>query len=275
MRRCALIVLVLFGCLPRGPQSNTGPLDSVDGDADIDTDVDSDTDADVDLDDCTGAIDDTGPWPDHPIAAAGTTATATAYTTDAGLAAVVAAAEAATERTAANLPVTEAVVLARGFASADATQVGLWLGDRSGALYAYDLELGMPASAIRPGDVVSFTATEVNNFFGTAELTGQTGLSVVRSGDPVWVVDGMTGTPVTYEAHAEQVVEVYGELISGPDTSCGANCFDLQYAGGLLTLRTFSTFDQVGDCVHWIGPVSQFSSTPQLFADDFDWYRSY
>ena len=86
------------------------------------------------------------------------------------------------------------------------------------------------------------------------------------------MVDGTTGAEVTFDTLGGHVVELWGELIAGPDAN---NNFELEYAGGVITFRTFSAYDQVGDCIHWIGPVTEYFDVTQLNADDYDWYRSY
>jgi hypothetical protein len=269
--RVISLAFAIAACQPIGPQSNVGPLDSADADTDADTDTDIDTDTDTDLVGCA-AIDETGPWEGHPIDAAGASMTHDRYTFDAGLGQVIAAAEAATSgNVTVDFPVSGAIVLARGYVPGGATSADLWLADTNGALYAYNVELGFDAATIEPGDAVSMQVTRVQNFFGTPEITGATGVTVDGKGNDVWVVNGMSGAQVSYEVLGDHVVEIYGELVSGPENSN----FELEYPGGIITFRTFSAYDQVGDCIHWIGPVTQFSGVTQLNADDYDWYRSY
>jgi hypothetical protein len=167
-----------------------------------------------------------------------------------------------------------AIVTARGYLPAYATTASMWIEDASGPIFLYNVDLGMDPTQIQPGDEVQFQAVTGTEYFGTPEITAIGNFSVVSTGNPVHVVDGMTGAPVTVADHLLYNVEIYGELTAGPE-DCGANCFDLTYGSNTVTLRTQSDFLVLGDCIHWIGPVGTFDSEVQLDADDFDWYRYY
>ena len=270
-------------CGPRGVQT-TDPT-GTEGDADTDTDSDSDTDADADTDTDTdtdtiagcGSTGPTpGPWADHPITLAGATVTRSPYTHDAGVGALIAATQGAMDPTPVDIEITGAIVTARGYLPATATTANFWFEDASGPMYAFDVDLGgaVAPADLMPGDEISFRATEVQQYFDTLEVTAIADFEVTSRGNPVHVVDAMTGAPITVAEHMMEVVEVWGELVSGP-TDCGASCFDLQYGSNTVTFRTGSSYTVQGDCVHWMGPVSSFSGAVQLDADDFDWYTYY
>ena len=94
---------------------------------------------------------------------------------------------------------------------------------------------------------------------------------LVSSGNEVYVTDGMDSDGLNFADDGLHVTNVWGALVSGP-TDCGASCFDFEYGGNTITFRTQSSYDVVGDCIHYIGPVTQFGGTAQLDANDFDWY---
>lgn len=245
-----------------------------DADADADSDTDTDADTDVTLPSCPAEPDTIGPWKTHPITEAGAGWTRDAYTADAGIDDLLAAAAGQTYPVAVSIPVTGAFVTARGYVPAAPTDntVTMWLEDANGAMLAYRVDVGFDPNGINPGDEVAFTATEVEEYFGTPEITVISDFQVLSTGNDVHVVDGMAGPELTFADNGSYVVEVWGQLVYGP-VDCSANCWDFEYNGNVITLRSGSSFDYLGDCIHWIGPVGQFSGAPQLDADDFDWYE--
>jgi hypothetical protein len=280
--RNTIYVLMLLACGPRGVVTDDKGTDGdADTDADSDADADSDTDADADTGlgggDCAAGPATTGPWDDHPITVDGAPVTATPYSNDAGVDDVIAAAQGQYDPVAVNIPVTEVTIVAKGYVPANPTDNTLqfWVEDANGAVVAWYVDVGMDPNLVKVGDKVSFTATEVEEYFGTIEITAITGFTIVSSSNPVHVVDVMsTGAPLTFADHGNRVAEVWGELVSGPE-DCSANCFEFQYGSNTATFRTESTFDVVGDCIHYIGPVGQFDGAVQLNASDFDWYTYY
>lgn len=294
--------LMLAGCPPRGPSAlDDTKLDGgEDADADADADSDSDTDVDSDSDSDTDTFTDTyynvdcsagpavpGPWTQHPILEAGASATYDAYAFDAGVAALRDATVGNTTPTAVSIDISGAIVTARGYVPAvnDGTAT-FWFEDGGAAMQAYRVDLGgFDPLLLQPGDEVSFTATRVVDYFGTPEVAGDatlgepgiTNFQVISSGNPVHIVDVMgTGAVLEFSQQGSYIVEVWGELAAGP-TKCGttAKCYDLDYAGNIAIFRTASNYDGLGDCKHFIGPLTQFNGDPQLNVDDFDWAWSY
>lgn len=283
----ALLSLALFSACRGTPSTDKGDADAdtdADGDADADTDTDTDSDTDTDTDIVCGDPADTGLFLDHPIAVAGAAITTDPYAFDAGVGAVHTATVGQTTPVDVNLAVTGAIVTARAYVPAtnDGT-ASFWFEDGGAAMYAYRVHLGgFDPVNLQPGDEVSFTALRVVDFNGTAEVAGDpmnsiagiSGFTVDSSGNDVHVVDGMDANGLSFAEDGLHVANVWGALVSGP-TDCGANCFDMEYGSNTITFRTNSTFDVVGDCIHYIGPVTQFGGVEQLDANDFDWYEYY
>jgi hypothetical protein len=285
----SVIALLSFSgaCRSTPPTDDKTDADTdtdTDADADTDTDTDSDTDTDTDPQGCPASPGSTDPWEDHPIALAGAAITNTPYDFDGGVDDVAAATVGQTTAVDVDLVVTKAIVTARAYVPAvnDGT-ASFWFEDQNAAMYAYRVNLGgFDPVNLKPGDEISFTAKRVVDFNGTLEVAGDPAntipgienFTVVSSGNDVHVVDGMDANGLSFADDGLHVTNVWGELVAGP-TDCGANCFDFEYGGNTITFRTQSSYDVVGDCIHYIGPVTQFGGVAQLDANDFDWYDYY
>lgn len=274
----ATLLFLALGC--RATPSTDKTPDETDTDTDADSDADSDTDADTDSDTeltpCPTAPDPTGAWPDHPIALAGAAITTTPYSFDAGVQAVRDAAIAAgTTNATVSLAVTGAIVTARAYVPAAPTNntATFWFEDVNGPMQAYIVDVGFDPNNLKPGDEVSFTATEVVTFFGVPEVTAISGFTVDSTANDVHVSDGNDGLTMD---DLNAVVNLWGQLTT-TGSPCGGDavCFDMTTAGGIELFRTESTFDVRGDCIHYIGPISTFDGAPQINATLFDWYYYY
>lgn len=226
---------------------------------------------------CANGPTDLGPWPDgsapaHPIAAAGASVTTDLGDLDANVQGVIDAAAGNFDDTYTDVTVTGAIVYSVGYVPAkNDGSVTFWFGDANGVAQGYRLNLlGFDPLDLKPGDEINLHATVVKEYFGTPEVIEVDSFEVVSSGNDVYVADGMAGLDLTNDFMRN--VEVYGEIVSGP-TDCYANCFQLDYGGQIVTFRTQSAYIEVGDCVHWIGPLGEFGGAAQLNADNFDWYR--
>ncbi|MEQ1564402.1 MAG: hypothetical protein ABMA64_02105 [Myxococcota bacterium] len=282
-------IVLLAGCTPvvistDDPTDKAGDADTdtdSDTDSDTDTDTDTDSDADTDVGYCPAQPDPVGPWDDHPIAVAGAGITREPYTFDAGVGAVRDAAVGQTTAVTVSLPVTGAIVTARDYVPAVPTDntVSFWFEDANGPMFAFRVDIGMDPNNLQPGDEVSFVVEQVQDYFGTLEVAGDavagipgiSGFTIDSSGNDVHVVDAMAGGPLSWADDGMYTVEVWGQLVAGP-TDCGANCWDLDYNGSIVTFRSGSSYDYLGDCIHFIGPLTQFGGIEQLDAGDFDWY---
>jgi hypothetical protein len=267
-------LFLLMGCGPRGVATD-GTLDAG-GDADADADADSDADTDIDTGlpgvDCGANPPTPGPWDQHPITVAGASARSAPYDHDAGMGPLLAATVGA-DFAVVDLPVSGAIITAVDF-NGPATTASFWFEDLNGPMYAHELEVPVDPDSLHAGDAISFTATEVNDFYDTLEVTAVTGFVVDSTGNEVHVVDGMTGAPLSWDEHGMHVVEIWGGPLGAP-VDCGASCYDLDYGADVVTFRSSSSFLYPGDCIHWIGPVGQFKATLQLDSSDYDWVWAY
>lgn len=273
MPRHTVLLLVLTAC-PRAPQEDTS-------DTGLPPVTDSDTTTEpqpIDVSACLTGPDVPGPWADHPLALAGAATSDAPPDVDAGLAAVVAAADGQLDPLAIDPPlvVTGAVVTATDYVPVDNDGTGsFWLEDAQAAVTTFRVATmpGIDPAELVAGDVVSFEVTEVQDFFGVIEITAVQNFAVTGTA-PVHVVDGNAGLDV--DTMLMRTVEVWGGLASDP-APCGGDsvCFDFAYNGGTALFRTESTFDEPGDCLHYIGPLAVFKGGPQIDARNFDWYQAF
>ena len=269
-------VLALAACPPAPPDTGTSDTDT-DTDTDSDTDADSDTDTDSDTDSDTDCAAPDGTF--FGQIGAADKITATAYTNDAGLGAVVAAKPADGQTATVNLAVTNATVTAVGYNPATATEAwSVWLADANGAVHTYlaDSPQKIPLP-IAPGDVISFTATGLENYSGQLEIITITGYSKSTTTTDVYVQDMMT-SDITVAGHDQEMIHTYGRISSAP-AACGstAECADFTTASGqVVAFRIKSVFEPaLNDCIEVYMPAGQFSGSAQLNVDNFDWVELY
>jgi hypothetical protein len=173
--------------------------------------------------------------------------------------------------------ITGARVVAVGYAaSAPAGNVSFWIADQHGAMLVYNAYVPFDPSTLQPGDEVDLRVTEVDEFFGIPEITGIDLINVTSTGNPVWVVDAMDGSDVTFSAYESEVVEIWGELVTDPVDCGGFDCADLDVGSpNPVQLRLPAGVYLRGDCVHVIAPVGSFDYDTQINMSDFDWARFY
>ncbi len=214
-----------------------------------------------------------GPWPQHPIAVAGASVQRGPLDLDAGLTAIRTAALAASAPTAVDLAVTSvrvtAVVPPGG--STDDELATVWVEDVGGPAVAVAVDT---RGETAPGDRVNFTATEVVNHRGRPQVNALLNYDVDGVQTSIPVVDG-TAT-LTYEAHGERLVEVWGRLTADRGPCDSRDCFDLASGSGdVLGLRAAASALRVGDCVHFIGPLQRDDTGLLLDVADPAWSRTY
>jgi hypothetical protein len=232
---------------------------------------------------CAAGPSATGPWGDgasspHPIAGAGAATTNQPYTHEAGIQALVDLTTGNFDPTVVDATITGAIVIAVDYVPANPTDgtATFWFQDGSAVMQGYRLDmLGYDPTMLAPGDEITMRATSVQEYFGVPEVLAVDSFEVTSTGNDVYVVDGMTGDALDLGAHFMHNVEVYGELVSGPTTDCFANCFQMAYGSHTVVFRTDSVYDAEGDCIHYIGPLSEFGGAAQLNATSYDWYRWY
>ncbi len=221
--------------------------------------------------DCQAALD-VGLWMDTEYMDA-SLLTTTPYTNDAGIAAVKAALPEGEEPVAVSLPISGAIVTSVGYAPSGAGP-DIWLSDASGAVFTF--RAGDETLGVKPGDAVSFTVTELTNYFDKLEITGLSDFSIDSSGNPIFYNVGYD-TAIDVDAWAFQNVLVWGELVTEP-VSCGGSysCFDLrsgsQTVAYRINLESLGDYpDRNGDCVQALAPLDIFSGAAQINIFNYDW----
>ncbi len=232
--------------------------------------------------DCSVGPKTTGPWKQHPLSEAGATVVRKNYTDFAGgIAEVRAAAEkAGSAGSSESLPITKAIVVAKDFIGDNTSQANFWLADESGVILGWTNNDSGAAKrieelkAVEEGDEVELTVTKVELFRDMPEISGFEGLKTLSENNDVYVLDVMDpAVEITYAEHGDDIIEVWGELASIDEKDCGgATCYNLDYGQTEpVVYRSFSEFIQVGDCIHYIGPVQQFDGETRIDPGSFDW----
>lgn len=164
----------------------------------------------------------------------------------------------------------------------------LYLQDADAAVmlwFAFDEGEG-PDEAVRVGDRVSMTVTEVKNFDGHPEITGATGFQIVDRDNDVPYTD-LTGDEIPADLYGQNV-RVSGEL-TDENGACPAGspsiCYELTHGEQRRTVsfRSSSSLLQEGDCVTYFGPLGAFPAplnpdddpvVPQLDSVNWEWAYS-
>ena len=175
------------------------------------------------------------------------------------------------------IPVVGAVVVATSYlttAAVPPAQSNFWVADRFGTIEVrldYTSAANVPPFPVRVGQRLSFSVTALSSYQGVGQIQAATDWSVISEGSVVHLLE-RTDTALSL-ADLTELVRVEG-TISGGGAACGgtSRCFDLSYGdGNLVTLRTSSTFAALGQCITFVGPLSQFGGALQLNATNFDW----
>ena len=290
-RAGALLSLVgLVACgerLPDDKDGDDGATDgTTDGSADGATDGSADGDADGGADggsdggtdgtdggttDCQAMVD-IAVWMDTAYMDAGLLTT-TPYDFDAGIAALKAAMPTGEDPVAVSIPVSGAVVTTVGYAPSG-TDPDIWISDANGTVLTF--RAGGGTLGVKPGDKVSFTATELTNYFDKLEITGIADFSIDSSGNPIWYREGYDQV-IDPAAWSQNLTHIWGQLVTEP-VSCGGSysCFDLQHGSQTIAYRinleSLGDYpDRNGDCVQLLAPMDTFSGAPQINIFNYDW----
>lgn len=176
-----------------------------------------------------------------------------------------------------SVEITGAIVTATNFGTGGNSN--FWVEDSNLAMQVF-LGFENPVDAtVNVGDEVNFTATEINNFGGTPQLSALEGFEIVSDGNPVPYTD-LTGQTVTADYYA-RLVRIGGRL-SATGMDCGgmSTCYTLTHGDETIEYRTSSEFIEGGECVTFFGPLGSFpgpenddGSTPswQLGVTNFSW----
>jgi hypothetical protein len=139
-----------------------------------------------------------------------------------------------------------------------------------------------PDFPIRVGSTISFETVTLRRSFGTPSIRQATNWSLVTVGQEVYIRD--VTVPMTSD-DIGTLVRVHGTLAGEPEccdnadrcapgsTSRPNQCWDFSYLNGTATarFRSNSAFLETGDCLTFVGPVTDFNGSPQLQSSNFDW----
>ena len=154
--------------------------------------------------------------------------------------------------------------------------VSFYIEDAGGPLFIYQAIFQPGEFAdLKPGAIVTVTADTAVDYYGVPELSNVTSVTVDGFDGNVHVLDVMSGgSALDYATQGNYTVEVWGKLVAGPD-DCGLECWTLDYGAGTIEARLPPGSYFLDDCVHWIGPYTQYFEEDQLDASDFDWAQYY
>jgi hypothetical protein len=199
--------------------------------------------------------------------------TTTPYDFDAGIAALKAAMPEGEEPVEVSIPVSGAIVTTVGYAPSGADP-DIWISDANGTVLTF--RAGGGTLGVMPGDKVSFTATQLTNYFDKLEITGLEGFTVDSSNNPIWYREGYDQV-IDPAAWSQNLTHIWGELVTEPE-ACGGSysCFDLQHGSQTIAYRinleSLGDYpDRNGDCVQLLAPMDTFSGTPQINIFNYDW----
>ena len=173
--------------------------------------------------------------------------------------------------------ITGAIVVATSYmntAAVPPSQSNFWVADSNGTVEVrldFTNAANVPVTQIRVGHKLNFIVTAVDSYFGSGQVQAANSWELVEADTGVHVLE-RTATALTADDIGE-VVRVEGTLTGG-GAACGGSskCYDLTYANGQVALyRSASTFLSIGQCVTFVGPLSQFSGEPQINVANFDW----
>jgi len=173
--------------------------------------------------------------------------------------------------------ITGAIVVATSYmntAAVPPSQSNFWVADSNGTVEVrldFTNAANVPVTQIRVGHKLNFIVTAVDSYFGSGQVQAANSWELIEADTGVHVLE-RTATALTADDIGE-VVRVEGTLTGG-GAACGGSskCYDLTYANGQVALyRSASTFLTIGQCVTFVGPLSQFSGAPQINVANFDW----
>jgi hypothetical protein len=194
------------------------------------------------------------------------------YDFDAGIAAALVEAPASGDtRSGLQLRIEDAVVTNIGAPRSGGPNI--WFADEGGVLRTYGLS---GTDGIEPGDRVSLTITEFDNYGGELQISAGSDVTWEDADDPVFVVDQGEGA-VDYATHGRQNIFAVGE-ITGDGAGCGGSslCFPFLAGEQTFLFRIYeSSAPEVGACVAVLLPLAVFNSDLQLNVDNFDWRGEY
>jgi hypothetical protein len=162
-----------------------GSTDGGSGDGGADGGTDGTDGGDGGTTDCQAEVD-IAVWMDTAYMDA-SLLTTTPYDFDAGIAALKAALPEGEDPVEVSIPVSGAIVTTVGYAPSG-SDPDIWISDANGTVLTF--RAGGGTLGVMPGDKVSFTATQLTNYFDKLEITGIDGFTIDSSNNPIWYREG-------------------------------------------------------------------------------------
>jgi len=127
-----------------------------------------------------------------------------------------------------------------------------------------------PTEAVKVGDKVSFSTSQVNSYAGVSQAVLVTDFTIDGSGNDVPFTD-YTGQDIPLE-DLGKLVRVSGEL-TADNGGCGGSsiCYTLTHGDKETAFRSNSDFVDVGTCVTFFGPLGSFDDAAQLNEVNYAW----
>ena len=170
-----------------------------------------------------------------------------------------------------------AVVVATSYmntAAVPPSQSNFWVADSNGTVEVrldFTNAANVPVTQIRVGHKLNFIVTALDSYFGSGQVQAAASWELVEADTGVNVLERTT-TALTADDIGE-IVRVEGTL-TRDNGACGgiSRCYGLAYANGqVVPYRSASTFLTIGQCVTFVGPLSQFSGEPQINVANLSW----
>ncbi|MCK5689759.1 hypothetical protein KAI87_10845 [Myxococcota bacterium] len=165
--------------------------------------------------------------------------------------------------------------------SSDANNIfDFWVEDGEAAGHVY--LSGGSGMALEPGDVISFTATELSEYMGELQISAISALTVAPSANYVYVIES-NGSALTYADDGRWVHHIYGK-IAVDNGACGTStCFDFEHTDGInISTVNFRIKNaalgmplETGDCVEIYAPLIMSNTSESFDITNHEWYRWY
>ena len=135
-----------------------------------------------------------------------------------------------------------------------------WIGDADAGMYVRLPEGSNVDETPTVGDHVSFSVDEVGTFGGDPQIQELSGWTIESSDNDVHYVE-LGDDELDRDEHFARIARV-GGLLTDNQWECGSNnCFEMRYGNDgqyTATFQTPSDFDDPGECLTFVGPISVF-----------------
>ncbi|TDP73719.1 hypothetical protein [Bradymonas sediminis] len=127
-----------------------------------------------------------------------------------------------------------------------------------------------PTEAVKVGDTVSFSTSQIKSYAGVSQAVLVTDFTIDSSGNDVPFSD-YTGKDIPLE-DLGKLVRV-GGVLTADNGGCGGSsiCYTLTHGDKETVFRSNSDFVDVGTCVTFFGPLGSFDDAAQLNEVNYAW----